>query len=151
MTSPVRNVPATGGERCSCHDGVWIWHHEEITGSKQSICSVYGCGNQAEVGGHVWFAQGTIEYIVPLCHSCNRIPCHESFDLKDWVLMAFAYPSEGTYRRHVPRKIAPAPTRTSDGTGTVLAVFGIAALAAAVGTPIYFATRPAPIITQPLS
>ena len=46
-----------------------------MTGHKASTCSVCGCSNKAEHGGHVkrvdtYFDPTT--YIVPLCADCNN-------------------------------------------------------------------------------
>jgi hypothetical protein len=133
---PMRNIPGTTGERCDCHNDTWIWHHRDVTGSRQRVCSVYGCGNEARVGGHLWFTVGGVEFIAPLCHPCNKIPHHEAFDLKDWVLLAYAdRPASRPYNRQRSQ-----PARR-DNTGGVVAVGAAMALTAAA---IYLLARPEP-------
>ena len=53
----------------------WLEYWEKMTGHKASTCSVCGCSNKAEHGGHVkrvdtYFDPTT--YIVPLCADCNN-------------------------------------------------------------------------------
>jgi hypothetical protein len=67
----VRNIIGTSGRRCQC--GSWLNHHYIETGSSQRICSIFGCGNEVSVGGHVEVVSSSDQghYIVPLCHTCN--------------------------------------------------------------------------------
>lgn len=136
--SPMKNVPGTSGERCDCHNDTWIFHHADITGSRQKVCSVYGCGNEARVGGHLWFMVGGVEFIAPLCHGCNKLPTDEPFDLKDWVTLAYA---DRRASRPYNRQRSQAARRDGVSGGAVAAGAAAMALTAAA---IYLLTRPDP-------
>ena len=60
-----------GSSDALSRSGSWLRDAEESTGRKRGRCSFEGCGNQAEVGGHVWMARiGCV--IAPICKPCNR-------------------------------------------------------------------------------
>lgn len=53
----------------------WLSKWSEVTGrSADCVCSVWGCGNDAEVGGHLWIRRRSIDYyyIAPICYECNN-------------------------------------------------------------------------------
>lgn len=73
----VKNVPGTAGQvpPYPYQNLSWLEYWEKMTGHKASTCSVCGCSNKAEHGGHVkrvdtYFDPTT--YIVPLCADCNN-------------------------------------------------------------------------------
>lgn len=75
--SKVKNVPDTAGlvPPYPYNNMSWLKYWEKITGKTASFCSVCGCVNKAEHGGHVkrcdvFWDHGV--YIVPLCAECNN-------------------------------------------------------------------------------
>lgn len=67
----VRNIVNTTGRRCA--HGDWLSHYDDLSGTTRAVCSTYGCGADARVGGHVEYLDGNDRghYIVPLCFACN--------------------------------------------------------------------------------
>jgi hypothetical protein len=51
--------------------GSWIAEAEAVTGRRRGWCSFEGCGNRAEVGGHVW-VRSIRCVIAPICRWCNN-------------------------------------------------------------------------------
>ena len=74
-----------GTSPLSCRCGSWKNHWMNGTGeSWPRTCSVDGCNNPAEVGGHIVSAsdgRGDV-YIVPMCTSCNSAGTSRYFRLK---------------------------------------------------------------------
>jgi hypothetical protein len=67
----VKNLNGTTQRTCKC--GSWLKHWENFGGCFATICSVDGCNNDAEVGGHVQKVGSDNKwYIIPLCKSCNN-------------------------------------------------------------------------------
>lgn len=66
------NVSGTSNRSPSCNCGTWKNHWVKYSGSSTwpRHCSIDGCYNAAEVGGHM-SRNGGNEYIVPICNSCN--------------------------------------------------------------------------------
>ena len=53
----------------------WKSAWEQCTGRSFNKCSFYGCGNDAEVGGHLEVKgrnNSDYHYIAPICYSCNN-------------------------------------------------------------------------------
>jgi len=46
----------------------------DATGRKWPKCQLYGCGNQAEVGAHVYVKRRHHTFILPTCRRCNSNP-----------------------------------------------------------------------------
>ena len=60
-----------GSSDALSQSGSWIRDAENATGRRRGRCSYEGCGNRAEVGGHVYMARvGCV--IAPICKPCNR-------------------------------------------------------------------------------
>ena len=65
-----------GSSDALAQSGSWIRDAENATGRRRGRCSFEGCGNRAEVGGHVYMARiGCV--ITPICKPCNR-PSNQS-------------------------------------------------------------------------
>ena len=62
------NVPRAGIEYLTSS---WITDVEAATGRTRGWCSFEGCGNMAEVGGCVWFANIQRVVLAPICRACN--------------------------------------------------------------------------------
>ena len=59
----------------------WLDFWEKKKGQKATICEVRGCSNSPDVGGHVIKSgEGSKEYILPMCYSCNNKPDDEEFE-----------------------------------------------------------------------
>jgi len=53
---------------------------EKAKGKKASICEAKGCIGNPDVGGHmIKSGEGSKEYILPMCYSCNNKPDDEVF------------------------------------------------------------------------
>ncbi len=67
-----KSKKATGKNFCQC--GSCEEHWENFIGMPLTMqsCSVQGCTNKAEVGGHIVNENYPEGYIVPLCKSCNQ-------------------------------------------------------------------------------
>ena len=64
-----------GSSDALSQSGSWIREAENATGRRRGRCSFQGCGNPAEVGGHVYMARvGCV--IAPICKHCN-LPSHQ--------------------------------------------------------------------------
>lgn len=60
--------------RNRCNHGSWKQHWIDVTGKNwPATCSVNGCDNTADVGGHVYHNGYEGERIAPICSSCNKI------------------------------------------------------------------------------
>lgn len=59
--------------RNHCSHGSWKQHWINTTGKNwPTTCSVSGCYNTADVGGHVYHGSYEGERIAPICSSCNK-------------------------------------------------------------------------------
>ena len=67
-----KSKKTTGKNFCQC--GSCEEHWENFIGMPLTMqsCSVQGCANKAEVGGHIASENYPEGYIVPLCKSCNQ-------------------------------------------------------------------------------
>lgn len=74
MSLPVRywkNIKGTSNRSCNC--GSWKNHWEKYSSINwPKYCSVEGCNECAEVGAHVRNDVNCVNYIVPMCNSCNQ-------------------------------------------------------------------------------
>lgn len=51
----------------------WLDFWENKKGENATLCKVYGCSDNAKLGGHVIKHKGHgKEYILPMCYSCNN-------------------------------------------------------------------------------
>ncbi len=60
----------------------WLEYWKEKTGNNVNFCTVCGCFNKAEHGGHVQRCDTLFDtriYIVPLCAECNNPKNKEVF------------------------------------------------------------------------
>ena len=58
----------------------WIDFWEKKKGKKADTCEVLNCNGGPDVGGHVIKSgDGSKEYILPMCYSCNNKPDDEVF------------------------------------------------------------------------
>jgi len=67
----VYNIVNTSENTCACDS--WLDHWKKFSRQSASYCSVNGCYERPEVGGHVQ-KTGNFDknwYIVPLCKGCN--------------------------------------------------------------------------------
>ncbi|NQY11723.1 MAG: hypothetical protein HRT71_19680 [Flavobacteriales bacterium] len=83
----VKNLTGYRPPTCGCKS--YKEHWEKSTNSTFNKCARKGCGNYADVGGHVINCHGNasaVWYIVPLCNSCNSIPTDECYELNSWVV-----------------------------------------------------------------
>ncbi len=61
----------------------WLDFWEKKKKSKATRCEVLSCAGAANVGGHVIkVGEGSKEYILPMCYSCNNKPDDDIF--KAW-------------------------------------------------------------------
>lgn len=70
-SSHAKNVDGT-----SCDNGRnWKDTYERYTNRSFGTCSFYGCGKDAEVGGHLRVKElnPNYHYIAPICKSCNGV------------------------------------------------------------------------------
>jgi len=78
-----KNVRHTENLQCNCLS--WLDHWMQFTGSRVTpTCSVLGCGEKSNVGGHVKACDGKTSpwYIIPLCSEHNSSHFIECFDIK---------------------------------------------------------------------
>jgi hypothetical protein len=77
-----KNKGGTANLTCKC--GSWKDHWCKFSGKDwPRECSVEGCKNKAEVGGHLWKpSSGDDVIIVPLCKECNNSANKDTMTLK---------------------------------------------------------------------
>ena len=81
-----KNVRHTENLQCNCLN--WLDHWMQFTGSRVvPTCSVLGCGEKSNVGGHVKACDGKTSpwYIIPLCSEHNSSHFTECFDVKSHI------------------------------------------------------------------
>lgn len=70
---------------CSCPCKSYLCHWENQSGLKAKVCNAFGCSEtKGLVGAHVIKCHGSslsIQYIVPLCSSCNSTHKTDCFKL----------------------------------------------------------------------
>jgi hypothetical protein len=69
----VKNINGTSQNKCKC--GSWLQHWRNYSGQSATICRALGCSGSPLVGAHVQkdVSYDNSWYIVPLCHSHNKI------------------------------------------------------------------------------
>lgn len=76
----------------SCPCKTYLGHWENFSLKKASVCSRLGCSEKNSlVGGHIIKCHGnstSVQYIVPLCRSCNSHNNTDCFDLKLNTILA---------------------------------------------------------------
>jgi hypothetical protein len=97
----VQNLGGTADNKCKCGGG-WFDHWERYSGgTPPRICSVFGCMNFAEVGGHV-IKNNSFDkdhYIIPLCKRHNNASAGTIFEISDSTPMASANVAETCGKR----------------------------------------------------
>ena len=79
----VKNKKGTADKNPPSGYSSWLDFWEKKKGKKADKCEVLYCTGAADVGGHVIKSgEGSKEYILPMCHSCNNKPEDEEF--KAW-------------------------------------------------------------------
>ncbi len=79
----VKNKKGTGDKEPPSGYTSWLDFWEKKKGTKAATCEVRSCSGGPEVGGHVIKSgEGSKEYILPMCRSCNNKPDDETF--KAW-------------------------------------------------------------------
>ena len=60
------------------HARNWKRYWEAQTGRNfPQRCQIYNCGNQAQMGAHVYVKFKRQNFILPTCQSCNKDPAQE--------------------------------------------------------------------------
>lgn len=77
-----KNIRGTAKRTCLC--GNWLKHWRNNTGSSRKRCAVLGCGDVAEVGGHVVPVNGSSQYVIPMCRACNNLS--DPFEIESTVV-----------------------------------------------------------------
>lgn len=65
----VSNVNGSSGHKRNWSE-YWLRHVPRR--GWPSTCQIHGCGNPAEVGGHVYIKGLRTQYILPICQGCNK-------------------------------------------------------------------------------
>jgi len=79
----VKNKKGTANKAPPAGYGSWLDFWERKKGTKATKCEVFLCNGSPDLGGHVIRAgEGSKEYILPMCDSCNNKPENEVF--KAW-------------------------------------------------------------------
>ena len=79
----VKNKKSTADKTPPTGYSSWLDFWEKNKGEKATDCEVLLCKEKAVVGGHVIKSgNGSKEYILPMCYSCNNKPEDEVF--KAW-------------------------------------------------------------------
>lgn len=71
LAEPIHAWNVDGSSSAIPSSSSWIAEAEARTGRQRGRCSYEGCGNLADVGGHVW-VEGHGVFIAPICRWCNR-------------------------------------------------------------------------------
>jgi hypothetical protein len=75
----------------SCPCSTYLCHWENYSNKKAVKCSALGCSETRDlVGGHVILCHGnalSVQYITPLCNSCNSAHNTECFELKSDAIL----------------------------------------------------------------
>ena len=79
----VKNKKGTGEKNPPSDYDSWLDFWEKKKGKKATECEVLLCKGKPDLGGHVVkVKEGSKEYILPMCYSCNNKPEDEVF--KSW-------------------------------------------------------------------
>lgn len=71
MASIVKNLNGTSQKNPSSQYSCWLDFWEQKTKRSAGLCA-HCFDEPACVGAHVKLVNGTLTYIVPLCHKCNK-------------------------------------------------------------------------------
>jgi hypothetical protein len=83
MFIDVKNKKGTTDKNPPAGYSSWLEFWEKKKGKAATRCEVMGCKDNADLGGHVIKVnEGSKEYILPMCYSCNNKPEGEIF--KAW-------------------------------------------------------------------
>jgi hypothetical protein len=87
------------GSSCDRSNAGWINDWERVTGRTANKCVYLGCGNEAEVGGHLYLKRYSVNYtyLAPICYSCNNSKEGEYFGIKKNTAF-IKKPSNACYR-----------------------------------------------------
>lgn len=86
-----KNKRGTGNRNCRC--GSWKQHWLNFSGRGwPNNCCVKWCGEEAEVGAHIFNLRVSGEKIVPMCRACNNRD--DNFDLNADTVLVSANQSE---------------------------------------------------------
>ena len=79
----VKNKKGTSENNPPSGYSSWLDFWEKKKGSKANKCEIMSCKGNADLGGHVIkVGEGSKEYILPMCYTCNNKPDNEIF--KAW-------------------------------------------------------------------
>jgi len=85
----VKNKKGTSGNTPPSGYSSWIEFWEKKKGTKATKCEVMSCSGKVDLGGHVIkHGEGSKEYILPMCYSCNNKPDNEIFQAWDSDLIS---------------------------------------------------------------
>ena len=77
----VKNKKGTADKTPPSDYSSWLDFWEKKKGKEATVCEVRGCDENPDVGGHVIKSEeGSKEYILPMCDSCNNKPEDEVFE-----------------------------------------------------------------------
>lgn len=77
----VKNKKGTADKEPPSGYTSWLDFWEKEKGKKATDCEVLGCKKNPDVGGHVIKSgEGSKEYILPMCYSCNNKSDDEIFE-----------------------------------------------------------------------
>jgi len=69
----VKNKKGTADKTSPVGYESWLNFWEKKKGKKATTCEVLSCNGSPDLGGHVIKAgEGSKEYILPMCYSCNN-------------------------------------------------------------------------------
>ena len=84
----VKNKKGTASKTPPAGYDSWLDFWEKKKGKKATTCEVLWCKGQPDLGGHVIKAgEGSKEYILPMCSSCNNKPEDQVFKAWDTDLV----------------------------------------------------------------
>jgi hypothetical protein len=87
----VKNVKGTANNQPPDGYSSWLDFWEKKKGMKADSCKVFDCSGSPDVGGHVIKVnEGSTEYILPMCYSCNNESEDEIFNVLDSDLVPVA-------------------------------------------------------------
>jgi hypothetical protein len=84
----VKNKKGTAGNTPPSGCNSWLDFWEKKKGGKATQCEVMSCKGSPNLGGHVIkVGEGSKEYILPMCYTCNNKPENEVFKVWDTDLV----------------------------------------------------------------
>lgn len=85
----VKNKKGTADKKPATGYDNWLDFWEKKKNTKATKCEVLLCNGKADLGGHVIkVGEGSKEYILPMCYSCNNKPDDEIFKAWDGDLVS---------------------------------------------------------------